>query len=283
MSERLDMRALGLDIGLSLTKWLTGAENLHYGLWTGLDVAAANLRAAQDAYTEFLFSHLPDGAGLRILDIGGGAGETARKLCALGHHIDIVIPSAFLASRCRENAPDANVHEMRFEEFETTDKYDLCLFSESFQYIPMELALSKAQSHLKTGGEILICDCFRTDEGAVHTDASKVGGGHTLSKMETLLEQRDISVIACHDLTEAVAPSVELEQGLFHVFGHAITQIDTALSQTKPMIRGTLSGFLKAIMKKKRRDRLAQRLFQNTRTAATFCQYNRYKLFRLAP
>jgi cyclopropane fatty-acyl-phospholipid synthase-like methyltransferase len=84
MVSKIDTRAIGLDVGLSFIRWLTGAENLHYGLWTGLEVRASNLGAAQAAYTEKLFGLLPGGR-LRILDIGGGAGETARKLLALGH------------------------------------------------------------------------------------------------------------------------------------------------------------------------------------------------------
>jgi hypothetical protein len=116
MSDKIDTRALGLDVGLAFIRWLTGAENLHYGLWTGLEVTAANLKAAQDAYTEKLFGHLPEGR-LRILDIGGGAAETAKKLLALGHHVEIVVPSAYLAERCRANAPGAVLHECTFEAF----------------------------------------------------------------------------------------------------------------------------------------------------------------------
>ena len=109
MSKKMNSQAVGLDIGLSFIKWLTGAENLHYGIWTDLEVTAGNLGQAQSVYTEKLFSYLPSGS-LRILDVGGGAGETARKLIALGHQVDIVVPSPFLAERCRANAPKATVH-----------------------------------------------------------------------------------------------------------------------------------------------------------------------------
>ncbi|MES2539381.1 MAG: SAM-dependent methyltransferase, partial [Pseudomonadota bacterium] len=114
MADKIDTRAVGLDVGLAFIRWLTGAENLHYGLWTGLEATAANLRAAQDAYTVKLFGYLPPGP-LRILDIGGGAGETAKKLLALGHQVEIVVPSAFLAARCRETAKGSTVHECTFE------------------------------------------------------------------------------------------------------------------------------------------------------------------------
>ena len=162
MADKIDTRAVGLDVGLAFIRWLTGSENLHYGLWTGLDVTASNLKAAQEAYTAKLFGYLPEGE-LRILDIGGGAGETAKKLVALGHRVDIVVPSAFLAARCRVTAPGAVVHECTFEDFTGQGPYDLCLFSESFQYIPMAESLPKCAALLIPGGQVLIADCFRTE------------------------------------------------------------------------------------------------------------------------
>ncbi|MEM6307548.1 MAG: SAM-dependent methyltransferase, partial [Pseudomonadota bacterium] len=73
MNEHINTQALGLDIGLAFSKWLTGAENLHYGYWKGLEVNAGNVGPAQVAYTNKLFQLLPD-QPVRILDIGGGAG-----------------------------------------------------------------------------------------------------------------------------------------------------------------------------------------------------------------
>ena len=78
MTKKMNPQSVGLDIGLSFIKWLTGSENLHYGIWTDLDVSAENIGSAQSIYTDTIFSYLPDGP-LRILDVGGGAGETARK------------------------------------------------------------------------------------------------------------------------------------------------------------------------------------------------------------
>ena len=139
-ATKIDTQAIGLDTGLALARWLTGKEHLHYGLWTGLDVSAGNIGPAQEAYSTRLFSLLPARANLRILDIGGGAGETAKKLIFLGHRVEIVVPSAFLASRCRLNAPGAVVHQCYFEELNTDGGFDLCLFSESFQYIPLAIS-----------------------------------------------------------------------------------------------------------------------------------------------
>ena len=131
MSKKMNSQAVGLDIGLSFIKWLTGAENLHYGIWTDLEVTAGNLGQAQSVYTEKLFSYLPSGS-LRILDVGGGAGETARKLIALGHQVDIVVPSPFLAERCRANAPQATVHLCKLKTLKPIKNLTSAYFQKAF-------------------------------------------------------------------------------------------------------------------------------------------------------
>lgn len=282
MREKIDTRAIGLDVGLSFTKWLTGAENLHYGLWDGLEVTAGNLHTAQAAYTTKLFKLLPKGK-LRILDIGGGAGETARKLLALGHSVDIVVPSAFLAGRCRENAPNATVHECMFEGLTTDKKFDLCLFSESFQYIPADIALTKAAGYLGKGGEIIISDCFRSEGFQGHGIGSTVGGGHHIGAFRDVLAGMPLKSISEEDITASVAPSVDLEQGFFNVVGHAATRIDEELGQKKRKTRWFIHRALQTVMSKRKRYRLNQRLNEQTRTAAHFTANNTYLMIKLKP
>jgi MPBQ/MSBQ methyltransferase len=274
MKQKLDTRAIGLDVGLSFVKWVTGAENLHYGFWEGREVSAGNLRAAQDAYTDLLFSYLPEGP-LKILDIGGGAGETAAKLIKLGHSVEIVVPSAFLAARCRENAPGAVVHETTFEGFTGKGPFDLCLFSESYQYIPLAQGLPKCAGLLKPGGHVLLADCFRSDEFA-GLDHSIVGGGHRLADYRALLEEVPFDTLREQDITESVAPSVDLEQALYNVVGHAITRVDGELSAKRPKSRWLVGSAIRSVLSQRRLDRLDKRLNRTDRNAAAFCQNNRY-------
>lgn len=284
MTSKIDTRAIGLDVGLSFIRWLTGAENLHYGLWTGLDVSAANLRAAQDAYTDKLFALLPQGRALRILDIGGGAGETARKLLALGHAVEIVVPSAFLAQRCRENAPAARVHECTFEDFNGAGGFDVCLFSESFQYIALDVSLARAAGLIAPGGEIVIADCFRTPAyRGRHSDGPKPGGGHALGRFRAAIGAGGLDVVSEEDITEAVAPSIDLEQGLFSVFGHAARRIDGELAAKKPAAGWALRRLVGLFLSRQRRARLADRLNGVGRTSAEFQVYNRYLMLKLRP
>lgn len=283
MGEKIDTRAIGLDTGLALIKWLTGAENLHYGLWDGLELSAGNLRQAQDAYTDKLFRQLPAGR-LRILDIGGGAGETARKLIALGNSVEIVVPSAYLAARCRANAPQAVVHECRFEDFTGQGPFDLCLFSESFQYMPMEFSLPRCLQVLAPGGQILIADCFRT-EAYLGRDVHgpKPGGGHKLTAFRGALAGLPLQLVHEEDITESVAPSITLEQQFFNVLGLGVTRCQQEIRRARPRIYWLLSRALRLVLSEKRSRNLMSRLGDTTRTAEEFCHYNRYLILRLQP
>ena len=277
----IDTRSIGLDTALALSRWLTGTEHLHYGLWTGLDVCAGNVGRAQDAYSAKLFGYLPPREKMRILDIGGGAGETAKKLIALGHSVEIVVPSAFLASRCRVNAPSAIVHECTLQDLQSDGGFDLCLFSESFQYIPPEFALTKARSLLNPLGEILIGDCFRTDEYLTRPDRHMCGGGHLLSRFHQTLARQPLIILADEDITAAVAPSIDVEQALFNVLGRGVLAIDGELSRKRPWMRWFLDRAFTLMTKAARRKRLAVRLFDTARNAAVFTRYNRYIFLRL--
>lgn len=279
---KMDTRAIGLDVGLSFASWLTGAENLHYGDWTGLEINAANLGPAQVAYTDRLFRFLPD-KPCRILDIGGGAGETARKLLALGHQVEIVIPSAFLASRCGENAKGPVVHEMRFEDFEGTGKFDVCLFSESFQYIPLGTGLKKCLGLLAPGGRIVIADCFRREGFREDKVLATVGGGHPIASFRATVSELGLETLSEEDITAEVAPSVDIEQGLFNVVGHALTRVDQELTAKRPRARWLISRVIRLFMNERKRQRLHQRLNQDTRNAKAFAEHNVYLMTALQP
>ena len=284
-AQKLDTRAIGLDAGLAFSRWLTGAENLHYGLWTGLDVSAANLRAAQEAYTMRLFALLPPdpGQGLRILDIGGGAGETAAKLIALGHRVEIVVPSAYLADRCRTNAPKARVHECMFEDYVGSGPFDVCLFSESFQYITLDQSLDRAVGLLAPGGRIVIGDCFRAEAFNPSGPTRVAGGGHPIAAYRAACDGRALRVLAEEDITEAVAPSIDLEQGFFNVIGHSLRRIDTELARTRPWQARALHLVLRLLLSQRARTRIGRRLFEAERTSDAFIRNNRYILTALAP
>ena len=279
-TDKIDTRAIGLDVGLEFSRWLTGAENLHYGYWDGLDATADNLRRAQEAYTEKLFELLPPGP-LRILDIGGGAGETARKLLELGHTVEIVVPSALLAERCRQNAPNAVVHECMFEDYTGTETFDLCLFSESYQYIPLDFGIPRCLELLTKDGYIILADCFRTDSVRMEEMRSVVGGGHPVSAFRAALSNWPLDVLHDADITVHTAPSVEIEQGLYNVIGTALRLVDAELEMKRPRSRWVLDKLIRFIMNERKRSRLDQRLNEKTRNRHVFAENNVYLMMKL--
>jgi len=108
-----------------------------------------------------------------------------------------------------------------------------------------------------------------------------VGGGHSITEFQSYLQASDITVTSSEDITTAVAPSIDLEQELFNVFGHAIKRVDGELQTGKPTLRWFLARLLRMILNKKRRYRLGQRMFEKERTSQAFITHNQYMIFAL--
>ena len=282
--NKIDTKSLGLDLGVDFIRFLTGKEHLHYGLWEeGLEVCARNLIVAQEAYTNRLLALLPTGAPLKILDIGGGAGETAKKLLELGHSVCIVVPSPSLAKRCKSiQHPQIEIHQTAYEEFDTQDKYDVCLFSESFQYVALDQSLSKAKSELSEGGRIIIADCFRSEE--IHNHELKhrpVGSGHLISTFREEIHSQNLTIEFEDNITKLVAPSVELEQEFYSFIGNSLNRVDKDVQKAFPQIRKTILFVLSKILNEQSREKLANRLYKTERNAQEFCKFNTYLIMVL--
>ena len=280
-------RLVGLDIALKVSSFVTGKEHLHYGLWEKLDVTLENLGKAQEAYTNLLFKYLPKKEPqkkLEILDIGGGAGENAKKLIERGHRVTIIVPSKILAEHAKINTnKKAEILITTFEDYiPKSNSFDLCLFAESFQYIPIKTALKKASILLKNNGEILIADCFRSDKKQIGI-IRQPGGGASLKSMEKELEIQKFKILVRKEITKLVAPSVELEQKFYNTLGFSINRIVTSLNVNRPITLKFLKIIYKISISKRRRKRLEKRLFENTRTADSFIKYNHYMIYKLRP
>jgi len=162
------------------------------------------------------------------------------------------------------------------------NSFDLCLFAESFQYIPIKTALKKASILLKNNGEILIADCFRSDKKQIGI-IRQPGGGASLKSMEKELEIQKFKILVRKEITKLVAPSVELEQKFYNTLGFSINRIVTSLNVNRPITLKFLKIIYKIFFNKRRRKRLEKRLFENTRTADSFIKYNHYMIYKLRP
>ncbi len=200
-------RELGLDLAAIAARYLFGADHLHYGLWTeGLPVHMNNLHQAQEQYADMIVATIPAGTKT-ILDVGTGTGALAKRLLDTGYSVDCVSPSPYLTTRARQNVGDAaTIFECKYEDLQTNKRYDLILFSESFQYIPMERSLALSQELLSTGGHILICDYFRNPT----PDKGPFGGGFQYADFERQVAATTLVPLVNRDITPLTAPNLDL-------------------------------------------------------------------------
>ena len=209
MTAKVDSKEVGLVAGLNVLHFFLGTRDLHYGLWQDdLEVCIQNLPEAQRRYSDFLISHIPDGVS-RILDVGCGAGGLASELRQRGYIVEGVSPSPLLSEAARQQAgADFKIHQGRFEDvsFDDNDKFDLVMFSESFQYITLDTVLDNAKRRLNPGGYILICDFFKT--GA--PGRSVIGGGHPIKKFMAVLERSGLELLTDEDITRETAPNLDI-------------------------------------------------------------------------
>ena len=276
MTAKVDSREVGLVAGLNVLNFFLGTRDLHYGLWQDdLEVCIQNLPEAQRRYSDFLISHIPDGVS-RILDVGCGAGGLASELRQRGYIVEGVSPSPLLSEAARQQAgADFKIHQGRFEDvsFDDDDKFDLVLFSESFQYITLDTVLDNAKRRLNPGGYILICDFFKT--GA--SGRSFIGGGHPIKKFMAALDRSGLEVLADEDITRETAPNLDIvDQMGRELFYPTFKLIGYTFDSNHPW----LSKLFRWKYKKKLR-RINRKYLSGERHGDNFARHKVYRLLLL--
>ena len=276
MTSKVDSKEVGLVAGLNLFHFFLGSRDLHYGLWQDdLEVCIQNLPQAQKRYSDFLVSHIPDGVK-RVLDVGCGAGGVATELLARGYQVEGVSPSPLLSEAARQQAgADFKIHQGRFEDvsFEDDEKFDLVMFSESFQYIDLDTVLLDAQQRLRPGGYVLICDFFKTNEPG----RSVIGGGHPIDKFRAALQASGLELLEDKDITRETAPNLDIvDQMGRELLLPTFKLIGYAFSSNHPW----LAKILRWKYDKKIR-KIHRKYLSGERNAESFARYKVYRLLLL--
>lgn len=262
----------GLALGYVVGHHLLGMQDLHYGFWPdGLAVEIRNLGLAQAAYTDFQISHIPDGVR-SILDVGCGAGNTARKLVERGYRVDAVSPNPFLTKVARDALGDrGTVFEGKFEDLDTDRRYDLLLFSESFLFIKPDRALPQAERVLNPGGYLLMTDIFR----APADGKSPIGGGHHLPAFRELMARSRFELVRDVDMTRRIAPTFDvLDRTYSEAIRPAYDLVAARLDASHPWMMRVVRWLWK-----KKLTRLEEKHFSGRRNGAQFTKYKSYRLF----
>jgi SAM-dependent methyltransferase len=269
--HKVDSQEIGLVAGLILGKYFFRTDDLHYGYWPeGLEVSVENFPEAQEHHSGLIIKAIPEGVKT-VLDVGCGVGTMASRLLEKGYEVDCISPSPMLSERARAKLGDrVNLHECYFEDFQQEKKYDLVMFSESFQYIKLKPSLEKIPSLLNEGGHLLICDFFKTDAPG----KSALGGGHRLARFYELMKTVPLENIEDSDITEFTAPNLDLISDMMEEVGKPLWDlIFYYLDNRKPF----LSRLLKWKFRKKI-PRIEQRYFAGERNGEMFRKYKSYRL-----
>lgn len=276
-TNKVDSREVGLIAGLNLFHFFLGTRDLHYGLWEDdLELSVQNFPQAQKRYSEFLIEHFPEDV-TDVLDVGCGAGGLASELIDRGYKVQGVSPSPLLSEAAQKTAGDSFViHSGRFEEVEIPggEKFDLVMFSESFQYIDLKQSIRKAKSLLRPGGHILICDFFKRDNVPGKT---VIGGGHPYARFQAELDASGLQTVHDIDITQQTAPNLDL----VHLMGEQL------MLPTMKLIGYTFSHnhpWLARLVRwkfRKKLDKIHRKYTSGQRTGAAFARHKIYKFYLL--
>jgi SAM-dependent methyltransferase len=264
-------REVGLEIAAICGRHFFKLEHLHYGYWTyGLEIDIANLHIAQQNYTNLLVSHIPDGVKT-ILDVGCGTGRTAQELIGRGYQVDCVSPSPFLSERVRSLLGNTSrIFECPYEQLQTELRYDVVLFSESFQYVRLEEGLQQTVGFLNDGGYLFICDFFKTDaEGN-----GVLGGGHKLTRFRARMADYPFEAVVDEDITPQTAPTMDIwDDAVKNVVAPVLDSGLGYLSGRHPLAVKLLRWKYR-----KKIDRMYEKYFNGGRSSQDFKRFKTYRL-----
>jgi SAM-dependent methyltransferase len=268
--RKFDSKELGLEIGLIIGKHIFHSEHLHYGYWTDdLNIDLFNLPQAQENYCKFLISQIPEGIKT-ILDVGCGVGKMAAKLIDMNYRVDCISPSAVFAEHTRHLlGSKSHIFECCFENLQTEDQYDMILFSESFQYVPLEKALQNAVQFLNDNGYLLICDFFKTDA----VGECMLGGGHKLKQFYDTVSHYPLQSIRDLDITDKTSPNVDILNDILSNVGQPIWNLLIHYMNSNYYL---ISKFLHWKFKKKI-DKINLKYFSGLKNSENFEIYKSYR------
>ena len=280
--NKVKTKELGLIAGLIFGKYFFETEDLHFGFWTDdIEVNKNNFAKAQENYSNFIISHIPENAKT-ILDVGCGAGGLASKLLNMRFSVDCVSPDPLLTERALEILGDrSTIFRCLFEEMESDKLYDTLIFSESFQYIKLSAALLQSLKFLKQGGHLLICDFFKTE---AHGDGQKgdrsFGGGHRMTKFYAEIQDTPFVIQRDDDITSLVSPNIQLVNDLLmnKIYPASVT-LDSYVKDNYSVIY-----FFKKLafrIFRKKLKKIKYKYFSGYRSKKVFERYKTYRLIVL--
>ncbi len=249
---------MAIDNVLKLYSQTIRSPYLHYGFWDDpselvlSDLTLNDIHKAQYRYIEHLAEFIPEGVKT-ILDVGCGIGGNTAYLRDHGYEMEALSPDSFQEKTINEKFRKAvPFHNTKFEEFETSQKYDLIFESESACYIKIRRGFQKASGILNPNGYILASDYFVYNESG---DSPHLKASHQLNSYLKIAEEEGFKLIKEYDQTLNTVPT--LDAALYFIQRFVEPTMDyaiTAMDKKRPI----LLKIFKMIFNKYGRQKLRQ-------------------------
>jgi len=194
------------DLELALYATLFGNNFLHFGYFENppsdaQSMSMADMKKAMADYADLLASRVERGE--KAIEIGCGMGGLLARLDAAGVDVCGVTPDKSQAAHIGKNWPHIAIDNCRFEDLgEKTERFDVAINSESFQYVDLVTGIKKIDQLLKPNGRWLMSDYFRFSEEAHN------GSGHILADFEAALAAGGFEIVERVDITQNVLPTL---------------------------------------------------------------------------
>jgi len=194
----------GEDLALLFCADVLGLESLHWGFWGDDAPTWEGLRAAQERFSVEVFKSIPEGVK-SVLDVGCGLGDNARMLAERGHKVTAISPDAKHERHFQDQEQAAYRFERTgIEDFETQDRFDLALMSESSHFFDMRDGFAKLNEVLEPGGYLLTASMFRQGPSA------EFRGFHVEEEWTRCAQEYGYEVVERRDITDNVLPTATI-------------------------------------------------------------------------
>ena len=132
--------------------------------WQHFERSATDYASARPPYPAAIFEVLRServiGPGLRVLEVGAGAGLATRELAASGSQVVALEPGPDLCSLLEGAVPGVRIVTSRFEEADLPPgAFDSVVAATSMHWVDLSVGLPKAHDVLRPGGFLAV---FRT-------------------------------------------------------------------------------------------------------------------------
>lgn len=195
------------DLELYLYSKVLKSDMLHYGYFENTEIAPEDisLKAIEDAqvkYAENIKDLIKNKDGL-ILDVGCGMGGLSGLLHANRFKVEALTPNINQKNHIDQKYKGVKCYHTKFENFQSENKYDTIINSESLQYIDLDEAIAHVDHLMNEDGQWIIVDYFRHDESGVEKS------GQILNTFHAKIAEKGWKISYFQDITLNALPTIK--------------------------------------------------------------------------